>query len=114
MNLTKENKDLIISDYLECVNNDYDTRVLVVANLAASFEVSVPTIRGILVTAKVYKAKEKTTSETTSNKKEEIVKALEAISGESLQSFNKATKKDLEAFWGYVVKATDRHDANAV
>ena len=43
--------------------------------------------------------------------KEEYVKALEAISGESLTSFTKATKKDLEAFWGYIVKASDRQDA---
>ena len=100
----------IVDTYSAASDGDYDARSAVVKELAEKFEVSVASVRSKLVREGVYVAKEAAKSATSGKTKEDYVKALEAISGESLTSFSKATKKDLEAFWNYVVKANDMHD----
>ena len=107
----------LVSDYLEVADQDYETRTALVKDLADELGVSVASVRGKLVKAGVYKANETVKADGTGTKgmaKEDYVKALEAISGESLGSFAKATKKDLAAFWGYMVKANDKFEADKV
>jgi len=108
---TKDTVASMVEAYKAVVAEAYDIRTEVVADLAKNLGKSVPSVRSMLVREGVYVPKETVKSSATKSK-EEYVKALEAISGEALPSFTKATKKDLEAFWGYIVKATDRHDAN--
>jgi len=102
----------LVARYGDVVKENYDARTAVVKQLAEELKVSVPSLRAKLVGEGVYVAKE--AAKTNGMSKEEYVKAFEAISGETLTSFNKATKKDLEAFWGYVVKASDKADADKV
>ena len=112
--MLKDNqKQAIVVTYSEILGEDYEARSKAVSAIAKELKVSVPTVRGVLVAAKVYKAKEVIKAEAAQSKAE-FVKAMEAISGEKLPSFEKATKKDLAAFWGYLVKAIDRHDAEGV
>ena len=102
----------IVARYKEVVAEDYDVRSAVVAELAGELKVAVASVRSKLSREGVYVAKEAATK-STGKSKEDYVKAFEAVSGETLTSFTKATKKDLEAFWGYIVKATDKADADA-
>jgi hypothetical protein len=104
----------VVKTYNAVVDKDYDERTEVVKSLADKYKVSVASLRSKLVRENVYVAKEAAKSATSGKTKEDYVKALEAVSGETLTSFNKATKKDLEAFWGYVVKASARADADKV
>lgn len=104
----------LVARYNDVVAEDYTARTAVVKELADELKVSVPSVRAKLVRAGVYVAKETAKSEGNGMAKEDYVKAFEAISGESLTSFTKATKKDLKAFWDYVVKASDKADADKV
>lgn len=102
----------LVARYNDVKTEDYTIRTAVVKELADELKMSVASVRSKLVREGVYVAKE--IAKTTGNgmSKEDYVKALEAISGETLTSFTKATKKDLEAFWNYVVKASDKADAD--
>ena len=104
----------MVARYKDVVAKDYDTRSAVVAELADELKQTVGSVRSKLVREGVYVAKETTKASGATKSKEDIVKALEAISGETLTSFNKATKKDLEAFWSYLVKANDKFDVDNV
>ena len=110
---TKDVVSNMVAQYNGVVAEDYAARTAVVEALAKEVGKTVPSVRAMLVKEGVYVAKEAAKTSATQSK-EDIVKALEAISGESLVSFQKATKKDLEAFWGYIVKAIDKHDADKV
>lgn len=111
---TQEQVDEIVGTYKTVADQDYATRQEIVDELAAKFEKSVPSVRGVLVSQKVYVPKEKTATPEASSgtSKEEIVKAMEAVSGLKLASFNKATKKDLQAFWDYLVAASDAREVS--
>ena len=103
----------LVARYTDVAEKDYDARTAVVKELADELKQSVASVRSKLVREGVYVAKVAAKSATSGKTKEDYVKALEAISGETLTSFSKATKKDLEAFWGYIVKASDKADADA-
>ena len=102
----------LVARYSDVVAETYESRSAVVKELADELKVSVASVRAKLSREGVYVAKEVATGTTRGMSKEDYVKALEAISGESLTSFTKATKKDLKSFWDYVVKASDMADAN--
>jgi len=101
----------LVTRYNDVKGENYEARSAVVKELADELKVSVGSVRSKLVRENVYVAKETAKSTSKGMSKEEYVKAFEAVSGESLTSFNKATKKDLEAFWNYIVKASDQKDA---
>jgi len=102
----------LVARYNDVVKEDYATRTALVKELAAEVKMSEASVRSKLVREGVYVAKETAKTAGTGMSKDEYVKALEAISGETLTSFTKATKKDLEAFWGYLVKANDKFEAD--
>ena len=104
----------LVARYKDVVAKDYDTRTAVVKELADELKVSVASVRSKLVREGVYVAKEAAKTKGAGMSKDEYVKALEAVSGETLTSFTKATKKDLEAFWNYMVKANDKFEADNV
>lgn len=87
--------------------DDYGNRSIVVENLANEYEVTVPSMRAKLVGAGVYVAKE-STEKTSVQDKESVIKAFEAVSGLQLPSFKNASRKDLNALWGYFVKASEQ------
>ena len=102
----------MVARYKDVVTEDYDTRSAVVAELATELGASVASVRAKLVREDVYVAKETAEgSKATGMSKDEYVKAFEAVAGVELKSFTKATKKDLKAFWDYIVTASDRKDA---
>ena len=109
----------IVGGYSDAVaaGFDYDQLVNEVKTIAKSFDVSVPVIRGVLVAAKVYVAKPKASPSTDNTAggmdKAAIVKAIGAIVGKDVPSFEKATKKDLTVFWDWMVLASNRSDADA-
>lgn len=91
---------------------DYEARSAVVKQLADEQGVSVPAVRGVLVNAGVYVAKEAganaAKSATGKFSKEELVKAFEAVTGEpSLKGLTGATQKDLQKLWDWVVSTSD-------
>jgi len=101
----------IVARYTAVVESDYGVRTEVVTELADELGLSVASVRSKLVKEGVYVAKEASTSTAKGMSKDEYVKAFEAVSGVELKSFTKATKKDLAAFWAYIVTASDQKDA---
>jgi len=108
---TKEVMEDMVARYTDVVKEDYDVRSAVLVELADELKQSVASVRAKLVREGVYVAKEATKGTATGMSKDEYVKAFEAVAGVELKSFTKATKKDLAAFWEYLVKASDRAEA---
>ena|SRR3990167_5355196 len=109
------NKVKIVDEYKTVLEMDYATRSAKVSDLAVEMDVTVPVIRGILVNAKVYKARDREMDCATAAKaavsKEELVKAFEAVTGQDLKGLNGASRKSLQAVWDYVVSMSDRQNS---
>lgn len=112
MSLSKVQVAVAVDTYVEAVQEgeEYEALTKLVEFLAIKFNVTIPAIRGTLVSAGVYvkATKEKVAGST--DDKDAIVKAMEIVSGLKLNSFNNASKKDLVAFWDYLVKSSDRKE----
>jgi hypothetical protein len=97
---------------LKATGADYDTRTALVQDIADELtatmkvEVSEASVRSKLVSMKVYVGKAKKESEVGATSKEAYVKALGAIVGTSVTSFEKATKADLKAVVDYITAAS--------
>jgi len=107
---TKPVMEDMVARYKAVVKESYEVRSKLVSEVAVELKQSVASVRAKLVRDGVYVAKEAV--KTMGMSKEEYVKAFEAVSGVELKSFAKVSKKDLEAFWDYIVKASDTSDAN--
>ena len=98
---------------------DYDTRAALVRQIADELTVSMKvdvtenSVRGKLVSMKVYEGK---TAKASANKdgrsKEEYVKALRAVTGLELTSFDKPTRTDLKAVFEFIVTMSDQFHAD--
>lgn len=115
---TKARTDVIVSAYVQAVASgaDYDARSALVVELAnelsAEAEVSVTegSVRSKLVSEGVYVGKAVSSNAGTS--KEAYVKALSAIVGKDVSSFEKATKTDLKAVVDYITTASSQKAAD--
>lgn len=98
----------MVARYTDAVGRgaDYDERTAVVKALADELEVTDASVRSKLVAEKVYVAKAKTTSADAVTSKEAYVKALSAIVGKDVKSFEKATKADLKFVVDYITQAS--------
>ena len=103
----------LVGAYNVTADKDYETRSETVAQLAEEFGLTVPEVRGVLVTAGVYKAKEAGVAGAAKAavSKEELVKAFEAVTGTKLPGLSGASRKALQAVWDYLVSASDRKAA---
>ena len=106
----------IVGRYVDAVESGatYDERTALVAEIAEELEVNAVSVRGKLVAEKVYVAKTATKAgeKRGTRTKADVVKALEAVTGVSLTSFEKATKVDLEAMFNFIVTASDEFNAD--
>jgi hypothetical protein len=97
---------------------DYETRTALVQQIAGELtatlqvDVTEASVRSKLVSMKVYAGKPKKESATDSNSKEEYVKALRAVTGLELKSFEKATKVDLKALFEWLAEASAQFAAD--
>lgn len=109
---TKELTASIVDRYTDAVDAgaDYDTRKALVQEIADELETTEASVRSKLVAEKVYVAKATATSgEKDSTSKAEYVKALRAVTGLELKSFDKgATKADIKALFDFIVAESDR------
>ena len=105
----------VVGAYVEAVEAgaDYATRTAVVKALADELETSEASVRSKLVSERVYVAKEATAKEKDTTSKEAYIKALEAIVGAKLKSFDKATKADIKVVVDYITVASAQADAEA-
>lgn len=107
---TVEMTDRVVSEYVAAVKAgaDYEARQAVVKALAVELETTVPSVRGKLVSEKVYVAKETAKGEGKgdSQDKDAYVKALRAVTGLELRSVDKATKADVKALFDFIVQAS--------
>lgn len=114
--LTEDQVTSLRDEYIAMVNAgaDYDARQAFIEVTAKEMKVTVPTIRGKLVSEKVYVGKQKVDKSETgdSESKMDIVAALAAVSGKDMPSLAKASKKDLETLWNWIVLQSDRKAAD--
>ena len=98
----------MVSRYEDAVGRgaDYDARTAVVKALAGELEVTEASVRSKLVAEKVYVAKVKASTADAGTSKEAYVKALSAIVGKDVKSFEKATKADLKFVVDYITQAS--------
>ena len=103
----------VVARYVDAVEAGatYDERTALVAEIAEELQVAATSVRGKLVAEKVYVAKTAGNTRGTRTKAD-VVKALEAVTGVSLTSFEKATKADLEAMFTFIVTASDEFNAD--
>lgn len=108
----KDQLSVIVGTYEASAGEEYEVRSAVMADLAAEFNVSVPSIRGILVSAKVYKAKPKSIAAGGRGAtKAELAKGVGACVGKELPSLTNMTAKDLQALMDWIVLSSARVDA---
>lgn len=94
----------LVERYSAVMDEAYEVRSKLVAEMADELGVTVPSLRGKLVSAGVYKSQEKAVEANGEKglEKADYIKALEALTGQKLTSFGNATKKDLRAVFEYV------------
>ena len=107
-NFTDVQVQRMVDVYTGAVNEgaDYAMRSKLVAELAAEFGASVPSVRGKLVSKEIYVPKEDTKKGAESPKatKDELVSAIETVFGVELPSFKNVALRDLNAFWEAFIK----------
>ena len=111
---TKARTAVIVERYVAAVEDglDYDARTALVAELAdelsgeAKVDVTEGSVRSKLVSEGVYVGKTKVKTADTGTTKDAYVKALSAIVGKDVKSFEKATKADLKAVVDYITTAS--------
>lgn len=112
---TKEVVEGLVARYREVIAEDYATRTERVKEMADELNVTVPSLRGKLVSEGVYVAQEPKVEANgvAGLTKTDFIKALEAVTGKKLPSFAKATKKDVETVWNYIrdasIQAEEKH-----
>jgi len=112
---TDNDLDTIVGTYSASVEqgDDYAARDKVMQTLAAQFKSTVPSIRGKLNAEGVYVKKEVASTATgkTGASKEEMTKAVEAMTGLKLPSMSNMTKKDLDKFLARFIEMSDIRNA---
>lgn len=113
--LTDQQKANVVATYemAKVISDKYEDLVATVENLADELNVSLNTVRGVIVAEGIYVSKPKAAKTgSASNQKAQIVAALQAVTGKEMPSFVNASKKDLETLWAWVVSTSDRKEAN--
>lgn len=91
----------------------YDERSALVKEIAAELGVKEASVRQKLVSEGIYVGKEKAATRGGASKAE-IVKALSAVVGKDLASFEKASRTDLQDLWDWIVLTSAQRDAEKV
>lgn len=105
--VTEEQKKEIVDFYVESKNagEKYEGLDHIVKTLSEDYNVSVPVIRGLLVSAGVYVRKEVATKvANTSGTKVEYADAFRAVTGKKLSSVENMSKADLIDLWNWHVE----------
>ena len=104
----------LVERYNDVRDENYEARTVVVQAIADELEVEKASVIGKLVSERIYVAKVVAKSTKTGTRtKEDFVAAFEAATGiDDLGSFANARKDQLEAFWNYLVTASDQFNAD--
>jgi hypothetical protein len=101
----------VVKRYKEVVGEAYEVRAERVREIASDIGASEASVRAKLTSEKVYKAKEDGAEVSTIKaKKAEIVKALGVVIGKDVESFENASKADLEALWNFLIAESNRKE----
>ncbi len=106
MNMNKEQVAEAIEEYEEVIDQPYESRAIVMEDLAARFNTTIATVRGNLIAGGIYKAKEKPLS----SNKTALLAAFAAVMGTSLSTLTKMSEKDLQTLWDWIVLSSARGD----
>ena len=111
-NFTTEQVTKISTEYNAVRGQTYEQRDAVLKRLATELDVTKPQVRGVLVSRNEYISKPKTKGPDGRTTKGEYVKAFEDVTGKKLPSFAKASLKDLQEFWDWLVEASAQREVD--